>query len=295
MTPTSEQELSDYYRLRWQELRQPWQQELGSEKDQLEQQACHRMIVDENNQIQAVGRLHQSSQFAGQIRYMAVASSAQGDGLGTKLLQDLEQQAKLRGVKQLSLNARESALNFYAKAGYKNHGFSHLLYDKIKHFSCTKELTLPKDHKLTLSQQLQSTWHQTIPMSKAMNMAIAYYNSEQLFTHCDLAFNKNLHNTMFAGSVYTLATLTGWGWVYLQLAEAGIKGDIVLADAHIKYHKPLVGVGYAKVAKSEVVGNIEPLKQNKKAKFKLTAKVYCGDTLAATFSGLYVVISKELK
>ena len=144
-----------------------------------------------------------------------------------------------------------------------------------------------------LSCQLQETWHNTIPLSKAMNIAIACYNGELLTTHCDLNFNKNLHNTMFAGSVYTIATLTGWGWVYLQLAEGNVDGDIVLADAQIKYHKPLAGVGFARVNKYQVEGTIEPLMANKKAKFKLIVNVCCGDTLAATFTGLYVVIPKK--
>ena len=293
ITPTNEQEFKAYYRLRWQILRKPWHQELGSERDELENQACHRMVVDENNQVVAVGRLHQTAQFSGQIRYMAVAEEHQGNGLGQVLLADLENQAQHLGVNEISLNAREAAKPFYQKLGYQEQGFSHLLFDEIKHFSFTKKLESLPDHKSDLSRQLQQTWHNTIPLSKAMNIAIAHYNGELLTTHCDLKFNKNLHNTMFAGSVYTLATLSGWGWVYLQMAEGNVSGDIVLADAQIKYHKPLAGAGFAKVDKNQVEGSVEPLQTNKKAKFKLTVNVCCGDTLAATFTGLYVVIPKK--
>ena len=147
ITPTNEHEFKAYYRLRWQILRKPWQQLLGSERDELENQACHRMVIDENNLVVAVGRLHQADQFSGQIRYMAVAEGQQGKGLGQLLLADLECQAQHLGVNEISLNARETAAQFYQKLGYQEQGFSHLLFDEIKHFRFTKKLEQLPDHK----------------------------------------------------------------------------------------------------------------------------------------------------
>ena len=85
--PQTLEEFEKYYQLRWQILRQPWQQPLGSEQDQFEDQACHRMLTNDQNHIIAVGRFHKTSQHQAQIRYMAVSNSYQGTGLGSQLLQ----------------------------------------------------------------------------------------------------------------------------------------------------------------------------------------------------------------
>jgi thioesterase domain-containing protein len=294
-SPKTAEEFEQYYQLRWQVLRQPWAQALGSERDSLEDESFHRMIIDENNKVLAVGRLEKTTQFSGQIRFMAVCQSTQGQGLGRQIIEALEQQAQLLGITDLRLNARENALSFYQKLGYVLQGFSHLLFDEIKHFTMSKQLSHNENHQQDDALALQSIWHKTIPLSKAMNIQISYYDGEQLITHCDGDFNKNLHNTMFAGSIYTLATLSGWGWVYLQLQQLQLKGDIVLAKADIEYHAPIKGIGYAKVIADSVEGDFKRLTLGRNARIKLIAHLYSGDNIAATFTGSYAVLAPKAK
>lgn len=290
--PKSSEEFTAYYQLRWQILRQPWQQPLGSEQDNLEQQAHHRMIVDEQDNVVAVGRLHRSAQYIGHIRYMAVTPEVKGQGLGRQLLAELEKLAAELGVQELQLNARESAITFYEKLGYQHLGFSHLLFDEIKHDKMSKMLTCAVHHQQKQAKNLQATWHQTIPLSKAMNVAIGYYDHQKIVTSCDLIFNKNLHNTMFAGSIYTLATLTGWGWVYLLLDENSLQADIVLAKGSIKYLAPLAGVASARTSVDLVDGQCDALRLGKNARFSITVEVFCGDNIVAIFTGNYAAVAK---
>jgi len=294
-SPKNSEEFKQYYQLRWQVLREPWGQAKGSERDNLELESFHRIILDVNDQVLAVGRLEKTSQFSGQIRYMAVSPAAQGQGLGKVIIKSLEQQAQIIGITDLTLNAREGAAAFYQKLGYDLHGFSHLLFDEIKHFAMSKTLTYSNNHQLKHSMILQDTWHNTIPLSKAMNIQISYFDEKELITHCDASFNKNLHNTMFAGSIYTLATLSGWGWVYLQLQSLQLTGDIVLAKANIEYHAPISGCGYAKVCSDSVTGDFSRLTLGKNARINLTAHLYNGETVAATFTGSYVVLTTKAK
>ncbi len=289
ITPQSAQEFQDYYQCRWKILRQPWQQPLGSEQDELEQQASHRMIII-NEQVAAVGRLHKTSQTQAQIRYMAVDDVFQGQGLGKQMVELLEIAASQQGVEQVNLKARENAVIFYQKLGYQNQGFSHLLYDEIRHFTMTKDIEVLAPHQQKLAQELQGTWHKTIPMSKAMQLNISYYDKNSLITHCDPAFNQNLHQTMFAGSIYTHATLTGWGWVYLQLKEEHLNGDIVLADANIRYLSPIKGPACAITSAEQAKGKLTALKKGKKARFTVSVNVMSGDKVAAIFNGVYVVL-----
>ena len=292
-SPKTVPEFERYYQLRWQILRKPWDQPLGSERDGLEQESIHRMIIDVNDNVLAVGRLEKSSQFSGQIRFMAVSSKVQGQGLGQQIIAALEHQAQKLGITEVTLNAREDAIGFYQKQGYSLQDFSHLLFDEIKHFTMSKTLTHANNHQLQISTALQGVWHETIPLSKAMNIQISYFDGKELIAHCDGGFNKNLHNTMFAGSIYTLATLSGWGWVYLQLQQQQLKGDIVLAKAEIKYHAPIAGIGYAKVVAESLSGDFTRLTLGKNARVNLTVHLYSGDDIAATFTGSYAVLAPK--
>lgn len=291
-SPSSNVEFEKYYALRWQILRAPWNQPEGSELDELENQSIHRMVVDKNGEVLAVGRLHKVDQHQAQIRYMAVADRAQGRGLGKQILNVLIDIAKQHGIKAIQLNSREQALTFYKKLGFEVIEKSHLLYDEIQHYSMRLSI-VPSGQLSELSQALQSTWHATIPMSKAMNIEVASFNGDQLITSADLLFNKNLHNTMFAGSIYALATLTGWGWVHLELSQRGLKGDIVLADGHIHYQKPIEGVGIAQVLKQNVQANLEVIEKGKKPRFTIEVSVLNGEQVAAKFTGIYVVMPSK--
>ncbi len=290
--PKSKQEFEQYYHLRWLILRAPLQQATGSEQDDLEQQAIHRCIFDAEQNIIAVGRLHFTDQYTAQIRYMAVSDSAQGKGCGKVILQALEFVARQRGAKTIELKARKHAIDFYQQAQYQKGDFSHLLYGEVEHFNMSKQLDVLPEHQSSLAMQLQDTWHQTIPLSKAMNIAISYFDQQQLLTHCEPLFNKNLHNTMFAGSIYTLATLTGWGWVYLQLLKDKCSGDIVLAEANIKYLAPIAGIASARTEQKFVKGNTALLHQNKREKLTVEVEVLSGEKVAAKFTGCYVVLPK---
>lgn len=294
-SPKTAEEFEKYYQLRWQVLREPWHQPVGSERDELDGQSFHRMIADKSGEVLAIGRLERTGQFTGKIRYMAVAEIAQGKGLGRQVINELELVAQKLGIKEIELNARENALSFYHALGYSQGEFSHCLFGEINHFTMSKQLAVHRSKDEALVEKLQTTWHETIPVSQAMNIQISRYDRAKLITHCDPEFNKNLHNTMFAGSIYTLATLTGWGWVYLQLAQAKLDGDIVLANADIRYHAPIHGVANAEVDFEEVSGDLSSLADGKKAKMKLTARLYCGDKVAASFNGTFYVLPKVKK
>ncbi|XPE67852.1 YiiD C-terminal domain-containing protein [Shigella boydii] len=43
---------------------------------------------------------------------------------------------------------------------------------------------------------------------------------------------SNPHHTLFAGSLFSLATLTGWGLIWLMLRERHLGGTIIWAVAY---------------------------------------------------------------
>jgi len=223
------------YQLRWQVLRAPWQQPPGSERDELEADAWNLMVKDQD-QVIATGRLHESAPGIGQIRYMAVAPGQQGKGLGGMILRGLLALADSLGLNKIELNAREAALPFYQRAGFELLGPSHLLYGQIPHFKMQIALAGEGAEK---AARLTTLWHQTIPMAKFMGLRAQAFNSEQLICQAPFDNNSNLHGTLFAGSHYALATLTAWGSVWWQMQSLGVEGDIVLAHGDIHYPQPM--------------------------------------------------------
>lgn len=56
--PQTEEELERYYQFRWEMLRKPLHQPKGSERDAWDAMAHHQMVVDEEGNLVAVGRLY---------------------------------------------------------------------------------------------------------------------------------------------------------------------------------------------------------------------------------------------
>ncbi|MCG9754496.1 thioesterase domain-containing protein [Shewanella insulae] len=141
-----------------------------------------------------------------------------------------------------------------------------------------------------LLDELQRTWHQTIPVSAFMQIAPEAYQDKTLSVSAPLGPNINLHHTMFAGSIYTLMTLTGWGMVWLQQRLACVEGDIVLGQADIRYLAPVGESPEARVSWPET--DLSVLGQGKRAKVKLEVALYCGEQCCALFQGTYVSLPK---
>jgi predicted GNAT family N-acyltransferase len=138
--PQSEEEFERLYELRWQVLRAPWGEPPGSERDATDADSEHALIQDADGEPLAAGRLHFNSRDEAQIRYMAVAESARGQGLGRCIVEYLETLARDRGAKTVVLNAREEVAGFYQTMGYEIIGAGPTLFGTVKHVRMQKQL-----------------------------------------------------------------------------------------------------------------------------------------------------------
>jgi N-acetylglutamate synthase-like GNAT family acetyltransferase len=140
--PSSEEELTAYYDLRWQILRKPWDQPRGSERDDLDATSYKLMLKTPADRAVAVGRLHFNSPEEAQVRFMAVDSEWNRSGLGSRILQGLEAEARKRGAQTIILNSRDSAIGFYEKHGYASSGQAGALFGgKVQHVRMSKSLS----------------------------------------------------------------------------------------------------------------------------------------------------------
>ena len=137
--PSTPAQWQAYYDLRWRILRKPWNEPRGSEQDTFEKSSIHRAIFNDNKII-AIGRLHSLDNDTGQVRYMAVENEYTSQGYGSAILEALELAAKERHLKQVILNARQTARAFYEKHGYSIIGDAHTLFNAIPHYKMSKSL-----------------------------------------------------------------------------------------------------------------------------------------------------------
>lgn len=110
--PQTAEELDIYYQFRWEMLRKPLRQPQGSERDAWDALAHHQMVVDEQGNPVAIGRLYINADNEAAIRFMAVHPSVQGKGLGTLVAMTLESVARQEGAKRVTCSAREDAVAF---------------------------------------------------------------------------------------------------------------------------------------------------------------------------------------
>jgi thioesterase domain-containing protein len=291
-TPKTQKDLDDYFHFRWLWLREPWGYPEGSEKDEYESVSDHRVLKSPNGQIVACGRVHLNSTEEAQIRHIAVSNTHRRKGIGQAILNALEQVARDLGADRAVTNSRETSIDFFQSAGYEIESKAPNELGKLKRKQMFKNLI--NNSVLILHpkwcKQLQDTWHDQIPISEHMGIKLYQYNERTIETRASLNKNINLHGTMFAGSIYSLATLTGWGMLFLQLKQKGLTGEIVLGDASIHYHKPVTRSPRGICNIETIKAKFDLLQKGKKCPASLSVEIYDGDVAVAEFTAQYWIL-----
>jgi thioesterase domain-containing protein len=78
-----------------------------------------------------------------------------------------------------------------------------------------------------------------MPPVAAMAIRVAGYEGTRLRLRAPLAANVNDKDCAFGGSLASLMTLAGWGWLTLKCAEAGVAAEVYVADSHLRYLAPV--------------------------------------------------------
>jgi len=136
-SPNNKNDLDNYFHFRWLYLRKPLGASFKSCKDDLESKSHHIMAIS-NQEIIGVGRIHKIPKSIFQIRYMAVSKEKRGLGIGSRIIKHLESIAVNEGATKIILHAREKALQFYSKNGYKKIKKTHKIMGEIQHYLMEK-------------------------------------------------------------------------------------------------------------------------------------------------------------
>ena len=134
--------------------------------------------------------------------------------MGTLMAMTPESVARQEGSKRVTCSAREDAVEFFAKLGFcepwrnhhaANHAGASLLM--IKPIATLDDIL----HRGTGADSYSKPWYEHIPLSEKMGVRIQQYTGQKFITTMPETGNQNPHHTLFAGSLFSLATLTGWG------------------------------------------------------------------------------------
>ncbi len=140
-SPVTNSEWKKYFLFRWNILREPIGLDKKSTKDSLEEKSYHLMATDISENILGVGRIHFLNKKESQIRYMAVQEEYRKMGIGKQIVIGLEGFSIKNDRYKIILNARDNAVNFYSRLGYKIIG----PYDAgigIDHYKMSKNLEI---------------------------------------------------------------------------------------------------------------------------------------------------------
>jgi thioesterase domain-containing protein len=91
------------------------------------------------------------------------------------------------------------------------------------------------------ADELKDRIHRHIPLAKAMQFSIDELDPSAIRVSAPLEPNINIHGTGFAGSIYSLAVLTGWALCTHILEDAQVDAELVVARGEIRYRAPVSG------------------------------------------------------
>ena len=94
---------------------------------------------------------------------------------------------------------------------------------------------------MNAAEALQQKIRESIPLSDAMQFGIDSLSLDAIAVSAPLPPNINIHGTGFAGSIYSVAVLTGWALCTHILEALEIDAELVVARAEIRYRAPVTG------------------------------------------------------
>lgn len=127
-------------------------------------------------------------------------------------------------------------------------------------------------------QQLQEKIHSTIPISEKMGYEVVEISATAIDTRAPLQLNINIHQTGFAGSLYSIAVLTAWTLCHHAITLHRLDASLVIAKADINYSRPVESdvECHCEAEQDRMKNFIETLQQGMRAKLNLEVSINNG-------------------
>jgi len=153
---------------------------------------------------------------------------------------------------------------------------------------------------MTTPAEIRAYLHEHIPLSDDMGVTVLAVDADGVRLGAPLGPNINHRQTVFGGSVATLATLAAWALVHFRLREEEPETSfrVVIRRSSIDYPAPLLG-DFEAFAPAPVVEEWSrfrtTLRRRSKARLTVAASVTSGGVVGATFEGEFVALATDAK
>ena len=136
-------------------------------------------------------------------------------------------------------------------------------------------------------------FHAKIPLTRAMGVRVMVNDAGESGVTAPVALNYNHLHTAFGGSINAVATLAGYGFLWMELREAA--AHVVIAESSIRFLRPVRETIRAICATPET-GELERfrsrLREKGRAKIALHVRVEEDGEVAALFGATFAAIGE---
>ncbi|QDU37606.1 Putative thioesterase (yiiD_Cterm) [Maioricimonas rarisocia] len=141
------------------------------------------------------------------------------------------------------------------------------------------------------TDEIQQYLHDHIPMSLAMGTRVLEAAPDRVVLEAPLEPNINHRETVFGGSISTLAILAAWTLVQLRLSGDVAPTRLVIQENSLRYLKPAEGT-FSAVAHPPDSTDWERcrkmLERKGRGRVRICCDVLCDGERVAEFEGVYV-------
>jgi thioesterase domain-containing protein len=147
---------------------------------------------------------------------------------------------------------------------------------------------------MSIARKIQELFYSKIPITRAMGVRVEGYDGERLVLSAPLEANVNHLGTGFGGSLNTLAVLSGYGLLWLELQDT--ECHIVIRKSSVSYERPVRGDIHAVCVRpsEEALAEFKQTFQQKgRARIKLFATIEDQGVVAVRFEGIFVALGES--
>jgi thioesterase domain-containing protein len=131
-----------------------------------------------------------------------------------------------------------------------------------------------------------------IPLSAAMQFSIERLELDEIRVTAPLSPNINIHGTGFAGSIYSVAVLTGWALCTHIIDQLGLDAELVVARAEIAYRAPVKSDLDCRASTDAAQREAFLQAFRERGKGKLVLDIAVGDLPQASLRATFVAIAR---
>ncbi len=132
-----------------------------------------------------------------------------------------------------------------------------------------------------------------LPITQHLGITVESIDSGNVTLRLPLRPNRNLHGTLFAGSLSAAATLAGWAVGWLALRRAGLGATLVIQDSAIDFLRPVTTDCLLVCHRADAASEerfLVACRRHGRGRLALSAEAVLAGTTVARFRGRYVAL-----